>query len=132
MTVARSRPDHNVCVAMHGGVSEVRGQMASGGQTMGQIMWTRKLLGSNHVDTGVAGGQRGSKHVDTGVAGGQIMVTGVAGGQRGSKHVVAGVSGDQSMWTRESLRVSGGQIMLTRKWLGVRSPNHLVHRPVVI
>ena len=37
------------------GVSEVRGQMASGGQTMGQIMWTRKLLGSNHVDMGVAG-----------------------------------------------------------------------------
>ena len=42
MSVARSRPDHNLCVAMNGkplGVSEVRGQMALGGQ---------------NVDTGVA------------------------------------------------------------------------------
>ena len=93
---------------------------------MGQIMWTRKLLQvkscgdgsrwgsagikacghgsrwrSNHGQSmwtgeslGVSGRQSmwwlGSKHVDTGVAGGQIMV----------KHV-----------ERESLRVSGGQIM---------------------
>ena len=57
MTMARSRPDHNLCVAMHGkslGVSEVRGQMASGDQIMGQIMLTGKSLGSNHVDTEVA------------------------------------------------------------------------------
>ena len=84
MSVARSRPDHNLCVAMNGkplGVSEVRGQMASGGQTMGQIMWTRKLLGSNHVDTGVAG-SGGSKHVDTGVAGGEMMVKARGHGSR--------------------------------------------------
>ena len=44
--------------------------------------------GSNHVDTGVAGGQRGSSHVDTGVAGGQRgsnVDTGVAGGESGVK-----------------------------------------------
>ena len=39
--------------------------------------------GSNHVDTGVAGGQRGSNHVNTGVAGGQL----------GSNHVDTGVAG---------------------------------------
>ena len=63
MSVARSRPDHNLCVAMNKkplGVSEVRGQMASGGQTMDteiagvkscghgsrgdQSMWTRESL----------------------------------------------------------------------------------------
>ena len=126
------------------GVSEVRGQMASGGQTMGQTMWTRKLLGSNHVGTGVAGGQRGSKHVDTGVARGQTMVKacghgsrwGSAGvkacggwGQRGSKHVDMGVAGGQIMVNacgtgvtggqRQLVGVSGGQIMLTREWLGI-------------
>ena len=55
--------------------------------------------GSNHVDTGVAGGQRGSNHVDTGVAGGQRgsnhVDTGIAGGQRGS--------GPRIIWTIDPL-----------------------------
>ena len=91
MTVARSRPDHNLCVARHGkslGVSEVRGQMAFGGQTMGQIMWTRESLG---------------------VSGDQSMWT----------RELLGVSGGQIMLTRKWLGVTGGQIMLTREWLGV-------------
>ena len=82
---ARSQP--LCCHALEVGVSEVRGQLVSGGQTMGQIMWTRESLGvkswSKHVDTGVAGGQRGSNHVDTGGA----------GGQQGSNHVDTGVAG---------------------------------------
>ena len=149
MTVARSQPDHNRCVAMHGkplGISEVRGQMASGGQTMGQIMWTRKLLGSNHVDTGVAAGQRGSKRVDTRVAGvkswSKHVGTGVAGGQSmwwlGSAGIKAcghgsrwGSNHGQSMWNGSHwgsagskhvvAGVSGGQIMLTREWLRILS-----------
>ena len=64
------------------------------GVSAGQIMLTREWLGggSNHVDTGVAGGQRGSREW-LGVSGGQIIAganhvdTGVAGGQRGSDHV---------------------------------------------
>ena len=91
MTVAGSRPDHNLCVAMHGkslGVSEVRGQLVSGRQTMGQFMLTREWLG---------------------VSGGQIMLT----------RESLGVSGGQIMLTREWLGVSEGQIMLPRGWLGV-------------
>ena len=118
-----SRPDHNLCVAMHGkplGVSEVRRQMASAGQTMGQMMWKRKLRGVKSCGHGSRwgsartkarghGSRWGSKHVDTGVA----------GGQRGSKHVVAGVSGDQSMWTRESLGVKSWSKHVERESLGV-------------
>ena len=123
MTVARSRPDHTLCVAMHGkplGVSEVRGQMASGSddgsnhvdtEVAGcQIMWTRDSLGVQSWSKHGGWGQRGSKHVGTGVCGGQIMVkacgSGVTGGQRGSKHVVAGVSGGQIML---DTGVAGGQ-----------------------
>ena len=133
-------PDHNLCVAMQGkslGVSEVRGQMASGVKR-----WVKSCghgscwgsAGSNHVDTEVAGGQimvkacrhgsrrgvsgvkacggwgqRGSKHVDTGVAGGQIMV----------KACGTGVTGGQRGSKHVVAGVSGGQIMLTREWLGV-------------
>ena len=87
----------------------------AGGQTMGQSMWTRKLLGVKSCGDQSMWTRESlavkawSKDVDTGVA----------RGQRGSKHVVAGVSGDQSMWTRKWLGVSGSQIMLTRESLGV-------------
>ena len=67
MTMARSRPDHNLCVAMHGkslGVSEVRGQLVSGGQTMGQI-WTQESLG-------VSGDQSMLTREWLGVGGGQV------------------------------------------------------------
>ena len=165
----------------------------SGGQIMltqewlgvsgGQIMWTREWLavrGSNHVDTEVAGGQRGSGpriilSIDPlyseyyelrtptvpvwgimlsfkwlGVSGGQV-----AGGQRGSNHVVLkwlGVSGGQIMLSFKWLGVSGGQVAGGQRgssgwgsagvksccpssdWgsAGARSPNHPVHRPVVV
>ena len=61
MTMARSRPDRNVKF-------EVK-------CCQGVKRWVKSCghgsrWGSNHVDTGVAGGQRGSNHVETGVAAG--------------------------------------------------------------
>ena len=100
------------------------GVKACSGCQRGSHEWLGVRGGSNHVDTGVAGGQQGSNHVDTGVAAGQRgsnhVDTGVAGGQRGQimwTRESLGVSGGQIMLTRESL--SGGQIMWTREWLGV-------------
>ena len=70
--------------------------------------------GSNHVNTGVAGGQRGSN----GGQRGQIMLTRESLGQRGPNHVDTGVAGGQRGSKHVVAGVSGGQIMLTRGWLG--------------
>ena len=93
---------------MHGkslGVSEVRGQIVSGVKRWVKSCGHGSRWGSNHVDTGVAGGQRGSKHVEKGVAGGQIMVK-----------ACVGVSGGQSMWWSAGIKACG-----SRNWLGVKS-----------
>ena len=125
MTMARSRPDHNLCTAFRCSSHGLLGRTPAPDHDYGQITTCVVLLGVQVTE--VRGRTRRPDDIMT-MARSQpdrnvkLEVKCCQGVKRWVKSCGHGSRwGSNHMWTRESLGVSGDQSMWTRESLGVKS-----------